>query len=423
MATKTDVAVIGGGAVGLCTARALQNRGRQVTVIEKGDLGSGCSTGNAGLVVPSHVIPLAAPGVISQGLRWLLRRDSPFRVKPRLDLGFLDWLWRFYSACTEEHVEQSIPVLRDLSLKSRALYEEWASSDEEGEETDFGFDPSGLLMLHQTEKGRMEDFEEAERAMEAGLEVSILDREGVEALTPHLPSSVTGGVYYHQDAFLNPGRLIDALAQELEQEKSTVLRRDVSVTGFERTNGSVDSLQTTDGTIEAKEIVVAAGAWSASLGTELGLAVPIEPAKGYSITFQVPNGRPGVPFILNEDKVSVTPMKTRVRFAGTLELAGFDSSVDPHRLKPILEVAAEYVPALDPTAAKTVNPWVGFRPCTPDGLPVVGRVPNYDNVVLATGHCMLGISLAPITGQLVGEIINGESPALDPTPLRLDRFH
>ena len=419
MAIQTDVAVIGGGAVGLCTARALRTRGRQVTVIERGDLGAGCSVGNAGLVVPSHVVPLAAPGVIGQGLRWLMRRDSPFRIKPRLDLGFLGWLWQFYKACTEQHVEQSVPLLRDLSLKSRALHEKWAGT-ENG--TGFGFEASGLLMLHETEKGRSEDLEEAEYARKAGLEVSVLDRDGVEELTAHVPSSVAGGVYYHQDAFLNPGRLIDALGCALDRDGAT-LCRNVAVTGFERENGTVRSIQTTDGPVEAEEIVLAAGAWSKPLGGELGLDVPVEPAKGYSVTYDVPNGRSDVPFILTEEKISVTPMGEQMRFAGTLELAGFDASVDPYRVGPILDVAAEYVSDLDPTGPETVDPWVGFRPCTPDGLPLVGRVPQYDNVVLATGHCMLGISLAPVTGQLVGDILSGTSPDLDVAPLRPDRFN
>lgn len=419
MATKTDVAVIGGGVVGLCTAHALQKRGHQVTVIERDDLGAGCSSGNAGLVVPSHVVPLAAPGVIAQGLRWLLRRDSPFRIKPRLDLGLLRWLWTFYKACNERHVERSIPILRDLSLKSRSLFETWANG---GGETDFGYRSSGLLMAHTTEKGRKKDLDEAERAREAGLEVSVLDRGEVEELAPHAPRSVGGGVYYHQDALLEPSRLIDALEQSLEQQ-GAVVQRGIAVTGFERENGSIRSLRTEEGAIEAQDIVLAAGAWSAPLGDKLGLNVPIEPAKGYSVTFEVPTGRPEVPFILTEEKVSVTPMGDQVRFAGTLELAGFDSSVDTYRIKPILEVAAEYVPHVDPERPSTVDPWVGFRPCTPDGLPVVGRVSKYDNVLLATGHCMLGVSLAPVTGQLVSEIIEGETTEVDPASLRLARFN
>lgn len=420
MAVQADVAVIGGGAIGLCTAQELQRRGRQVMVIEKGDFGGQCSTGNAGLVVPSHIVPLAAPGVIGQGLRWLLRRDSPFRIKPRVDLKLLGWLWTFYNACTEGHVERSIPILRDLSLESRALYKDWAA---QANGTSLGFRDSGLLMLHETEKGRKKDIEEAKRAQDAGLEARVLDRSGVEAQTPHLPSSVTGGVYYPQDGLLEPHRLIDALERGLRQQDDVTLHPETAVTGFGRENGSIRSIRTTAGTVEAEEVVLAAGAWSAPLGAELGLNVPIEPAKGYSVTFEVPDGRPGAPFILTEEKVSVTPMGEQVRFAGTLELAGFDTSVDPYRLSPILDVANEYGLRDGPASPETAEPWVGFRPCTPDGLPVIGPVPQYDNLVLATGHCMLGISLAPITGRLVAEVMDGESPTVDIDPLRLRRFN
>lgn len=419
MEITTDVAVIGGGVIGLCAARELQRRGREVRVIEQGNFGGQCSTGNAGLVVPSHVVPLAAPGVIGQGLRWLLRRNSPFRIKPRLDLGLLHWLWRFYSACTEQHVERSIPLLRDLSLESRSLYEKWARSCE----TDLGFRESGLLMLYSTEEGKEEVLEEAEQARAAGLEVQALGREGVEEKASRLPSSVEGGVYYKQDGMLSPARLIEVLEQELVAQENTTLCPEVSVTGFEHGNNSIEAIQTTSGRVKAEKVVLAAGAWSAPLGDELGLDVPVEPAKGYSVTVDVPSGRPDTPFILTEEKVSVTPMGDQVRCAGTLELAGFDTSVDPYRVSPILDVANEYEPSGGPVSPDSVDPWVGFRPCTPDGLPIIGPVAQYDNLIMATGHCMLGMSLAPITGRLVAETIEHESPTVNLAPFRLRRFH
>lgn len=418
MEVSTDVAIIGGGAIGLCTARELQRRGREVRVIEKGRFGGQCSTGNAGLVVPSHVVPLAAPGVIGQGLRWLLRRDSPFRIKPRVDLGLLHWLWRFYNACTERHVEQSVPLLRDLSLESRALYQEWMRSSQGS----LGFRESGLLMLYSTESGREDVLEEADRARATGLEVEIFDRQAVKQHGSHLPTSVQGGAYYPQDGMIHPSRLIETLKQDLTGNEKTTLYSDVAVTGFERENGSISAIRTTEGRVVAEKIVVAAGAWSATLGEELGLDVPIEPAKGYSVTLEVADGEPDTPFILTEEKVSVTPMDGGVRFAGTLELAGFDGTVDPHRVSPILDIANEYQLDRGPVAPDTVEPWVGFRPCTPDGLPIIGPVRAYDNLIMATGHCMLGISLAPITGRLVAEEIEHESPTVDLAPFRLQRF-
>jgi D-amino-acid dehydrogenase len=306
-----------------------------------------------------------------------------------------------------------------LSLESRALYKEW-SAEANGEK--LGFRESGLLMLYSTEAGREEAVEEAERASDAGLKVQILDREGLEEHTPHLLAAVTGGIYYSQDGMLTPARLIDTLEEELIQQDQATLWPDVSVTGFGRENGSIETIRTTNGAVEPENVVMAAGAWSAPLGQQLGLDVPIEPAKGYSVTFDVPDGRPDLPFLLTEEKVSVTPMGEQVRFAGTLELAGFDASVDPYRLAPILDVANEYALCDEPVSSGTVDPWVGFRPCTPDGLPIIGPVSQYDNLVMATGHCMLGISLAPITGRLVAEVLEHEALTVDLKPLRLQRF-
>ncbi len=416
MLRDADVVVVGGGVVGLCVARALEERGREVTLLEKDELGAGCSTGNAGLVVPSHVVPLAAPGVVAQGLHWLLQSESPFRIKPRLDLQFWQWLWTFYWSCSEEHVRRSVPVLRELHLASRSLYEEWAENG-----ADIGFRPSGLLMLHETGKGRQEERKKAETAREAGLDVSVLDRDRLEEVTPHLPASATGGVYYHQDAVLDPTRLVDRLGRQVEEE-GTKIHREVEVTGFTRENGTIQSVRTTSGEVSAADVVLAAGAWSAPLGQELGLDVPVEPAKGYSVTLDVSERAPHVPFILAEKKVSVTPLDAQMRFAGTLELAGFDASIDERRLRPILETAAQYVSAVDPDVPEAMETWVGFRPCTPDGLPIIGPVPQYDNLVLATGHSMMGVSLAPITGQLVAQILQGEAPTVDPEPLHLSRF-
>ncbi len=419
MAKQADVVVVGGGVVGLCVARALCARGRQVTVVEKARPGAGCSSGNAGLVVPSHIVPLAAPGVVAQGIRWMLRRESPFRIKPRLDRRLFGWLWAFRKSCTEEHVRRSIPVLRDLNLASRNLFERWA---EDGALEDFGFAPSGLLMLHETEKGREKDREEAERARRAGLDVRIMEREALAELAAPLSASVRGGVYYRQDAYLHPSRLVEALEKDLG-ERGVTFRTGTAVVGFERQNGTVRALRTTQGTLQAEEVVLAAGAWSAPLARMLGLTLPVEPAKGYSVTVEVPReSRPDVPFVLTESKVAVTPMGDRVRFAGTLELAGFDASIDPRRVKPILEVAAQYAPGVDPEAPEDADVWVGFRPCTPDGLPLIGRAPGVDNLVIATGHAMMGVSLAPITGELVADVVQGAPPSIDIGALRPDRF-
>jgi len=419
MPRSVDVVVIGGGVVGLCSARSLRERGFEVMVLERDDVSTGCSVGNAGLVVPSHVVPLAAPGVVAQGLRWLLQRESPFRIRPQFRLSLLRWLWTFYRSCTHDHVEESMPVLRDLSRASRSLYEEFAGRMNG---RDFGFRSSGLLMLHNSKKGREKVRKHADRAGRMGLQVDVMDRRDIGKRGSHLPEGVNGGAFYPEDAMLRPGQLVDVLHEELENNGATI-QQGVAATGFARENGTVRAVETTEGFVRADTFVVAAGAWSTPLVRTLNLDLPVEPAKGYSVTVSPTNGTPTVPFILTEDKVSVTPIGDRLRIAGTLELSGFDSSVDHRRIRPILEMAASYGADVNPDAPESVDVWSGFRPCTPDGLPVIGPASEYDNLVLATGHCMLGVSLGPITGQLVAEVIMGETPAQELGPFRLDRFH
>lgn len=418
MAQQTDVLVIGGGVVGLSAANALLTRGRSVTILERKCPGAGASWGNAGLVAPRYIIPLSAPGVVAQGLWWMLDRESPFRIKPRFDLDLLRWLWDFWSFCSEEHVEQSIPLLRDLNLSSRDHYQKWAASNEM---EDFGFRASGSVVVHRTEKGRQKDLKKARRAQKAGLDVSVLEHNELDEILSNGPSEALGGIYYHQDALLNPAQLISALKQRICEEGGT-LRPGTAVTGFEQKNGRIQIVQTPRDEWKANEVILSAGAWSASLAQQLGIDLPIQPAKGYSVTYPDPPQTPDRPYILSETKVAVTPMDDQVRCAGTLELAGFEGSVDVRRTKPILEEAARYVPTVRPDAPEQENVWAGFRPCTPDGLPVIGRTEMIDNLVFATGHGMMGVSMSPITGQLVADLVEGDSPSINPSPLSPTRF-
>jgi D-amino-acid dehydrogenase len=419
MAKKTDVLVIGGGMVGLAAANALLNRGRSVTILERKCPGAGASWGNAGLVAPRYIVPLAAPGVVAQGLWWMLDRESPFRIKPRLDPDLLRWLWAFWSFCSEKHVERSVPLLRTLNLASRDSFETWAVSEEM---EDFGFRASGLVMAHRTEKGGQKNREEARYAREAGLDVRVLERSDLDDVLPNGPAEAQGGVYYRQDALLDPARLVSALEKRVDEEGGT-LRPGTAVTGFEQQDSCIHVVRTAKYEWEANEVILAAGAWSASLAQQLGIDLPMQPAKGYSVTHSDPARVPDLPYILSETKVAVTPMDDQIRCAGTLELAGFDGSVDARRLTPIIEEAARYVPHVRSDAPKQEDVWTGFRPCTPDGLPVIGRVPAIHNLVVATGHGMMGVSMSPVTGQLVAEIVQGEPPSVEVSPLSPARFN
>ena len=415
MDRDADIAVIGGGAIGLWAAYFLHRHGRTVTVLDRDEIGAACSWGNAGYVSPSHVIPLAAPGVVTQGLGWLLDPESPFYIKPRLNLELGRWLWQFVRAGTAAHVERSAPIFADLGLRSVAAYAALA------ETLDIGFEPSGLMMLHRTDAGRAKNQALTDAARAVGLDVDVLDSDAVQALEPTVADGI-GGIFFPQDAVVDPARMTAALHRHLEAEGVRFLSH-TEVTGAERRGDAITSLQTTQGELCPETVVLAAGSWSAAFGKRLGLRLPVQPAKGYSITVMPEGARPRVPVLLTEAKVAVTPLPDgRLRFAGTLELAGLDARINTRRVASILRAVPDYLEPFDRIEADPAEAWAGFRPCTPDGLPIIGRADDISNLVVATGHAMLGISLAPATGALVAALAADEKPPFDPSPFRLSRF-
>lgn len=411
---NADVAIIGGGAVGLWCAYFLRQRGREVVVLDRGEIGAACSWGNAGYVSPSHVVPLAAPGVVTQGLRWLLDPESPFYVRPRLDLGLARWLWRFARSGTAAHVRRAGPIFADLGLRSIAHYTTLDAS------LDLGFRPTGLLMAHRTEHGLNANLALADKARAVELEVDVLTPSAVQTLEPAVADGI-GGIFFPQDAVVDPARMTDALHRYLEAEGVRFLPN-TEVTGFEQHGERITSIWTAQGEVEADEVVLAAGSWSAEIGRTLGLQLPVQPAKGYSVTVAPEDPVPQIPILLTETKVAVTPLSEgRLRLAGTLELAGLDPTVNERRVRAILRAAPAYL-RLDAVEAHPSEAWAGFRPCTPDGLPLIGRPARLDNLAVATGHAMLGITLAPATGDLVAAIVEGTPPPFDPSPFRVERF-
>lgn len=410
----SDVLVIGGGVIGICAAFYLAQRGAPVTVLERGEIGAGSSYGNAGLIVPSHSIPLAEPGALRHGLKWLFDPDSPLYIRPRADDELAAWLLRFALACTEARMRAAIPVLRDLGLASRALYDELARLG-----FDFGYERRGLLEVFITRRGLAEAEAQAALLGESGLEVRVLDGDRVRALEPNVSEAVLGGLYFPLDAHLDPARFVRGLAQEAEKRGARIRTR-VGVIGFEAEGRRITRVHTTEGERSPAQVVLAGGAWSPVIARDLQLRLPIQAAKGYSLTIKRPVRSPAVPLLLGEAWVAVTPLGEALRFAGTLELAGLDYTINRRRLEAVRRGAQAYLPAVE--TAEVMETWRGLRPCTPDGLPIIGRAARYENLLLATGHAMLGVSLGPVTGQLIAQLACGERPALDLTPLRAERF-
>lgn len=412
-----NVVVIGAGVVGLSVALACARRGWSVTVVERqGPSRSGCSYGNAGMVVPSHFIPLAAPGMMALGLKWMWNPESPFYIKPRWDVGLFHWGWRFCQAANAQAMAQAAPLLRDLNLASHALFESWAA-----EGLDFGWQPRGLLMLCRTDAALREEAHTAAQARALGLEAEVLDAPQVAAQEPDVDLTVKGAVLFPQDGTLEPERLMATLEAQ-SRAAGVVFHWQTEVTGWKRNGPRVAALRTPQGDIEGDEFVLCAGVWSEALARSLGLRLPLQAGKGYSLTLPQPPQRLRHGAILVEDRVAVTPMGTAMRFGGTMELAGADESLNLRRVNGIIRAAGRYLPAFHAPAFEGIPPWSGLRPCTPDGLPYLGRTGAATNLYLATGHAMMGVSLAPVTGALIAQILAHEPPTHDVRLLSPDRF-
>lgn len=405
--------------IGLCCAHYLLERGHQVTLIERGPHDHDCcSLGNAGYVSPSHFIPLAAPGIIGQALRWMGNPESPFYVRPRFDLELLAWGWRFWRASTGSRARRAGPLLRDLNLASRALYVELAELA--GNEFELALD--GLLMLFRSESALEMETNHAARARELGMPAEVLDARGVARLEPDLTLDALGGVYYPLDAHLAPQRLHATLSR-LVGGRGGVFLWNAEVLHWNVDDGAVRSAITSQGVVAADEFVVAAGSWSSRLIRPLGLALPIQPGKGYSLTLNFPPEQPRRSVLLQEARVAITPLGTCLRVGGTMELGTFDLSITESRIRGIVRSVSRYLPSFHPKDFDGSVRWCGLRPCSPDGLPFVGRFPRFRNLAVATGHAMLGLSMAPITGTLVAELLSGEAPSIDLSLLRPDRFN
>jgi D-amino-acid dehydrogenase len=417
MASKSTVVVVGGGAIGLCAAYYLSQNGVAVTVVEKGEPGHGCSLHNAGFVCPSHFVPLAAPGVFSQALKWMLNPKSPLYIQPSVDFDLISWAWKFSRACNEHVMWRAIPVLRDLLIDSSNLFDELARLDEQN----FEWTKKGLLFLHYTEKGKRSCEHEAELAHEAGVEARLLDEDQIQELQPHIEFRARGGVYFPGDAHLVPSALTKSLTRHLELGGVQVLH-DCEVTGFETSGNRIGRVKTNHGDLQADEFVLATGAWTPLLLRSLGVKMALQAGKGYSITIKDPDVKPTIPFILSERRVAVTPFSDSLRYAGTMELAGMSLSISKQRVEAILDAIPLYFRNIERPRASSAEVWSGLRPVTPDGLPYIGRLQRFPNLVVATGHAMLGIALAAVTGKLVSEIVVGKQPSHPLALLNPDRY-
>jgi len=413
-----SIVIIGSGVIGLCTAYYCARRGHRVTVLDReGPAHEGCSFGNAGMIVPSHFVPLAAPGMVALGLKWMWNPESPFYIKPRLNTDLLDWGFKFWQASTAARVERAAPLLRDLSFASRACFEELAALPG----GDFGLTTRGLLMLCKSQHTLDEEAKFAERASQLGVPAQVLDAKQAAALDPDITMDIAGAVLFPKDAHLTPGRFMAALRTQCEA-MGVGFKWSAEVTGFTQRGGCISAVATARGNLAADEVALCGGSWSSVIARELGLRIPMQAGKGYSLTLPKPPQLPQLCSICTEARLAVTPMGTSLRFGGTMEIAGLNEDINPVRVRGIIKSALKYFPAFAESDFADIQPWRGLRPCTPDGLPYVGRTAKFANLSVATGHAMMGLSLGPITGQLIAQILSGEPPEFDLSLLSPDRY-
>jgi len=399
--------VIGGGIIGLSSAYYLQESGWEVAVMDKNDFSDNCSYGNAGYVCPSHFVPLATPGIVKQGMKWMWNSKSPFYVEPRLNLDLIRWGWRFMKSATPEKVEAAAIPLRDIALYSQHCYEQWLNLPG----FEFAYEKKGLLEYFQTPEKEEHSHHTAEQAVQLGLEATVLTAAEVQAMEPHTQLSIRGALYFKCDAHLYPQKLMQGLRHLLEC-RGVQFHSAEPVTGFEHKGPLVHKVRTAQGVYEADLIVVATGSWTPQLVKQLGLHIPLVPGRGYSVTLENSKYHLNYPAVLQEGRVAITPMDgNKIRFGGTMEITSLKTPPRLNRVRGILESVQRYLPEFTIPFPATKDIWYGYRPCSADGLPYIGRIK--ENVLLASGHAMIGLSLGAGTGKLIAALANDVKPEVD----------
>ena len=411
----SKVVVIGAGVIGLSCAYELVRLGVDVTVLDKGQPGEGAAWGSAGWITQMLSAPLPAPGLVGTSLKWMLRGDSPLYIKPWADSGLPKWLWNFWRHCNRRDHETGLKAMAALTEHTMTLYDQLAKDGIE-----FEMEKAGLLFVFTSEEALQYTLDEL-RAMERYGYSSppVLDGDSVRDAEPALTEAVVGGMLVESERHVRPELLTTGLSRRLA-EFGTSLRSETEVTGVERQGSRMTSVVTTGGDVPGDHFLIAGGAWSASLARMAGFHLPVQSGKGYSVTITEPAVRLRRPLYLGEAKLGVTPFRNALRIAGTMELGGISEALDPRRLDAIRAAADRFL--IGWRQGKNEEEWTGMRPVTPDGLPAMGRAPGYDNLYVATGHAMLGVTLAPATGVVMAELIHSGKTDVDLRPFDPNRF-
>ena len=411
------IVIVGGGVNGLCSAYFLQKRNYDVTVIDSGDISNNCSFGNMGFLSPSHFVPLASPGIVSEGLKYMLNSRSPFYIKPRLNIAFLQWALKFYKNSNQKTVEKNAPHLSDILNLSRRLMNE--IRDDIGDV--FDMQEIGCMMMCHGQKAFEYEVKLAKEAKKFNLEVEVLNREEVQNREPDVELDIYGAVLFKDDAHIHPGKFMVALREYLEKH-GVKFQLNTTVTGFEKKHGKIESVITDKGIFSGDEIILSAGSWLPRLAKMAGIRLLLEGGKGYSYTYENIEKNIRYPGILVDGRCAITPWGHRLRIGGTMEFSGNNDRVLVKRMEGIYNSIKLFYPGLKIDFPPKDKIWTGLRPVTPDGLPYIGKTRKYDNLFLAGGHAMLGVSEAAATGQIISDMIENRSTPIDVSAFDPDRF-
>lgn len=414
---KEHIVIAGGGVTGLCTAYYLAKKGYQPTVIDGGEITDGCSFGNMGFLSPSHFIPLASPGIISEGLKHMLNSKSPFYIKPRLDVRFLQWGIQFYKNSNRQTVEKNTPHLNDLLQLSRRLMNE--IREDIGDV--FDMEEIGCMMMCKGEDTFRHELELADQAEKLGLTVERLDGRQVQEREPDIEVKVAGAVLFKDDAHIDPGKFMVAMKRYLEGH-GVQFMLNTRLTGFQKNGERITGITTDKGDVPADTVVLSAGSWLPQMANLLGIKLLLQPGKGYSYTYDHVEKNLHYPAILVDGRCAITPWKHKLRIGGTMEFSGINQKVLIKRMEGIYNSVKSFFPGLQIPFPPKDKIWTGLRPVTPDGLPYIGTHKPYNNLVIAGGHAMLGISEGSGTGQIVSDLIDGKATEIDIAAFSPERF-
>jgi len=415
MQRHSEVLIIGGGIIGLASAYYLAKAGKRVRLVEQDSIGAGASHGNCGLIFTSHLIPLCAPGTIRQELKRMFRRTSPLYVSLAPDIKRIKWFLNFAKKCKSEHMAHAMRAREKILQSSKSLFETLFRE----EQLECDWEERGVLLVFKTRSAMQKYVQTNNHLKPFDLDAVALTGDELFSLEPALQKNVCGAWFHKTDSHLRPDKLMQTW-KHLLQKMGAAIEENCRLEALVSEQNRIFKAQTTRGDYTADEYVLTAGAWTPQITQHLGLNIPIQPGKGYSITMERPAVCPKIPCYFYEKSVVATPWKSGFRLGGTMEFSGFNSDILAGRIQNLISAAKEYLN--EPAGQPIIEEWVGMRPMVYDDLPIIGRSPNQRNLVIATGHGMSGISMATGTGKLVSEIISGCEPHIDPTAFDVNRF-